>query len=166
MACSPVPRCSQSWQQQTAEWRRGSGVCETVESVVAWPPVAWRAVDSDNSDVSGRLARRWNRYADGLRTLCGQICDGIFLRRRSGPRLGRLRWWLHSTAVATCQSTVLVSTVVTSIARRQQPTPDQSLIGMVEPKCRQSASGTARAAHGTRIGATRLHNADRDPGQA
>lgn len=47
-----------------------------------------------------------------------------------------------------------------------QPTPNQSLIGMAEPKCRQGASGTARAARGTRIRATRLHNADRDSRQA
>jgi len=49
MACSPVPSCSQSRQQQTAEWRLGSGVRETVEIAGSWRPVAWREVDSDSS---------------------------------------------------------------------------------------------------------------------
>ena len=49
MACSPVPRCSQSRQQQTAECRLESGACRAVETAAVWLPIPWRAVDSDNS---------------------------------------------------------------------------------------------------------------------
>lgn len=46
-----MPRSSQTWQQQTAECRLGSGVREEVEAAVAWLPVAWREGDSDNSKI-------------------------------------------------------------------------------------------------------------------
>ena len=49
MACSPVPRSSQRQQQQTAECRRGSGACRTVEAAAACLPGAWRGVDSEGS---------------------------------------------------------------------------------------------------------------------
>jgi len=49
MASSPVPRCSQRVQQQTAECLLGSGVRETVETAPAWLPVAGRGGDSVDS---------------------------------------------------------------------------------------------------------------------
>ena len=51
MACSPVPRCSQRLQQQTAECLLGSGVRGTVETAAAWLPAARREADSVDSKV-------------------------------------------------------------------------------------------------------------------